>query len=185
MSVIGVSRAQAVVNALRSTTYAPRQCAKWTREQFGIQALGDFDGDGAADAEDMWKASKLKHPGDHNPPAGVPVFWGGGSEDNGHAAIAFAGRRVRTIDRPAAGLVSTVPLDEIERVWGLPYLGWTEDLYGHVIPTVAPKPRPRVGPSVSAVNKAITAAVRDGVGGRIVDRLKKIRRDLRQKGTTR
>lgn len=179
------SRAQAVVNALRSTTYTPRHCAKWTREQFGVVALGDFDGDGDADAEDMWKASTRKHPGDRNPPAGVPVFWGGGSEDNGHVGVAFASRRVRTIDRPSAGLVSTVPLDEIERVWGLPYLGWTEDLYGHVIPTVAPDPRPSVGPVVSAVNKAIRAATTTKVGGRVVARLKKIRRDLRKKGTTR
>jgi hypothetical protein len=181
------SRAQAVVNALRSTTYAVGMCARWTREQFGIQALGDFDGDGDADAVDMWKACKLKHPGDRNPPAGVPVFWSGGSSGHGHAAVAFAGQRCRTIDRPAPGRVSTVPLSEIERAWGLTYLGWSADLYGHVIPAVAPDPPKKTGPSVAAVNKAIRVAVRDKVGGRIVARLKKLRRDLRakKKGTNR
>jgi hypothetical protein len=129
-----VSRQQAVVNALQSTAYPVGMCAKWTREKYGLPALGDFDRDGDADAVDMWQACVLKEAGDRNPPAGVPVFWSGGSKGHGHAAISLGDGFVRTIDRPRSGVVSTVPLAEIEQAWGLKYLGWTIDLYGHEIP---------------------------------------------------
>lgn len=128
------SRNQAIVAALASTAYPVGMCAKWTREKFGLPALGDFDRDGDADAVDMWQACVLKEAGDRNPPPGVPVFWSGGSKGHGHAAISLGNGMIRTIDRPRSGVVGTVPLGEIERVWGLKYLGWTHDLYGHEIP---------------------------------------------------
>ena len=127
------SRQQAVANALASTTNTPRYCARWTRERFGVAALGDYDGDGAADAEDMWKAARVRHE-DDNPPAGVPVYWGGGSQDNGHAAVSLGGGMIRSTDAGGPGRVASVPLDFPTRQWGMPYLGWSEDLYGHVIP---------------------------------------------------
>lgn len=127
------SREKAVESANASFVNTPRYCAKWTRERFGVVALGDFDGDGAADAEDMWKAATLPHAGDRNPPAGVPVFYGGGSQDNGHAAVSLGGGMIRSTDARGAGRVGTVSLDYPTTAWGMPYLGWTEDLYGHVI----------------------------------------------------
>jgi cell wall-associated NlpC family hydrolase len=127
------TREQAVASALASVTNVPRFCARWTRERFGVAALGDFDGDGAADAEDMWKASQIKHRDDKNPPAGVPVFWGGGSADNGHVAVSLGGGMVRSTDAAGSGRVGTVSIDFPTRKWGMPYLGWTEDLYGHAI----------------------------------------------------
>lgn len=126
------TREAAVRAALASYVNTPRYCAQWVRQQFGVDALGDYDGDKAADAEDMWKAATLPHPDDRNPPDGVPVFYGGGSSDNGHAAIAIAGM-IRSTDSRGLGRVGTVPLDYPEREWGMPYLGWSEDLYGHVI----------------------------------------------------
>lgn len=129
------TREAAIAAANASFVNTPRFCAKWTRERFGVVALGDFDGDGAADAEDMWKAATLPHPGDRNPPAGVPVFYGGGSQDNGHAAIYLGGGMIRSTDARGAGRVGTVALDFPTTEWGMPYLGWTEDLYGHVIPS--------------------------------------------------
>jgi len=127
------TREEAVRRALGSFVNTPRYCARWTRSQFGVTALGDYDGDKAADAEDMWKASTLPHPGDLEPPAGVPVFYGGGSTDNGHAAVSLGGGMIRSTDARGAGRVGTVPIDWPTREWGMPYLGWTEDLYGHVI----------------------------------------------------
>lgn len=128
------TRQQAVERALNSTTNVPRYCARWTRERFGVPALGDFDGDGAADAEDMWKAARIRNEGDTNPPAGVPVYWGGGSQDNGHIAVSLGGGMVRSTDAAGPGRVGTVPLDFPTREWEMPYLGWSEDLYGHDIP---------------------------------------------------
>jgi len=127
------TREQAVESANASFVNTPRYCARWTRERFGVPALGDYDGDRAADAEDMWKAAALPHPGDKHPPAGVPVFWGGGSSDNGHAAVSLGGGMIRSTDARGAGRVGTVRLDFPTTAWGMPYLGWTEDLYGHVI----------------------------------------------------
>lgn len=127
------TREAAVRAANSSTVNTPRYCAKWTREMFGVAALGDYDRDGAADAEDMWKAATLRHPGDRTPPAGVPVFYGGGSQDNGHAAVSLGGGMIRSTDARGAGRVGTVPLDFPATAWGMPYLGWSEDLYGHVI----------------------------------------------------
>lgn len=128
------SRQQAVANALRSTTNVPRFCAQWTRTMFGVAALGDFDGDGAADAEDMWKAAKSRHPGDRNPPVGVPVYYGGGSADNGHISVSLGSGMIRSTDAGGSGKVATVPLDFPEKQWGMPYLGWSDDLYGNTIP---------------------------------------------------
>lgn len=129
-----VSRQQAVANAKRVTTYAVGMCAKFTREQFGVPALGDHDGDGDADAFDMWQACLIRNPGDTEPPAGVPVFWAGGSKGHGHAAVSLGDGMVRSTDAWTAGQVGTVPLSELAPRWGMTYLGWTEDLYGHVIP---------------------------------------------------
>lgn len=128
------TRQQAVRNALTVKTYPVGMCARFTREQFGVPALGDFDGDGDADAVDMWQACKIRNEGDINPPAGVPVFWSGGRKGHGHAAVSLGDGLVRSTDAWAAGLVGSVPLTEVTRRWGMPYLGWTEDLYGHEIP---------------------------------------------------
>lgn len=132
------TREQAVAHALAVVAYPKGMCARFTREAFALGPLGDFDGDGAADAEDMWKASKVRHPGDTKPPEGVPAFWGGGSADNGHAAVTagydpqgFA--LVRSTDAWTAGRVGTVRLVDVGPRWGLTYFGWTEDLYGHEI----------------------------------------------------
>jgi len=133
MAFAPFSRQQAVANARASRTNTPRFCAQWTRVCFGVGALGDFDGDGAADAEDMWKASKKRHPGDKNPPAGVPVFWGGGSADNGHAAVSLGNGMIRSTDAGGSGVVATVSINFPTEKWGMPYLGWTEDLYGNDI----------------------------------------------------
>lgn len=132
------TREQAIAHARKVVTYPARYCARFTREAFGLGPLGDYDGDGAADAEDMWKASKVRHVGDIHPPAGVPVFWNGGSQDNGHAAVTDGHDRegyalVRSTDAWTSGKVGTVRLVEIGPRWGMTYLGWTEDLYGATI----------------------------------------------------
>ena len=136
-------RDEAVARAKASTTNVPNTCQLWTREIFGAPSVGDFDGDGSADAEDGWKAepAKYKHPGDRNPPPGVPVSYGGGSRDNGHRAISLGGGMIRSTDAAGWGHVGTVPLDWPERAWGLHYLGWSETCDGWLIPEPpAPKP---------------------------------------------
>lgn len=124
------TREQALATALAQVTNTPRTCAMNVRGWFGLAPLGDYDGDGAADAEDMWKAAKRKG-SSKTPPLGCPVYWGGGSQDNGHIAIYVGGGRIRSTDAGGPGRMGTVDLDWPTRNWGMPYLGWSTDLYGY------------------------------------------------------
>lgn len=100
--------------------------------------------------------------------------------------IEVPARRVSRADsaRRRPGFISHAERDPARRSDPGAAFPWSDFLAEF---TAAVDPGPRVGPTVSAVNKAIKTATTDKVGGRIVDRLKKIRRDLRakKKGPTR
>jgi hypothetical protein len=148
------NRDQIVQRALASTTNEPGGCYKWTRTMVGSASVGDVDRDGDADAVDGYKATKHKHL-DRNPPAGVPVFWSGGSHGYGHAAVSLGGGKIRSTDAGGRGKVATVDLGWVERSWGLHYLGWTDDLHGEVIPEVPRKtPVAKPAPKATRVSKA-------------------------------
>lgn len=160
------TRREAMERAALADVYRPAgMCARWTREQYGIGPSGDADGDGDVDAIDAWKRAVGKHPGDRNPPPGVPVFWSGGSKGHGHVAMSWPNGRVRGTDSPTSGRIGTVDFDWIERAWGLRYLGWAEGLSGVLIPTdPAPAPRKRRPANVRAAVKAIRARLAQGPG---------------------
>lgn len=131
-------------------------CAVFTRTAFGAPAIGDFDGDGAADAEDVWKAAKHKHP-TSNPadiPRGVPVFWSGGSADNGHAAVSAGNGLMWSTDIKRAGQVDLVPIDDVRRKWGMKLLGWSEDINGVRVYTP-----PEKGTTVTEFEKRVLASL--------------------------
>ncbi|HEX3613673.1 MAG TPA: hypothetical protein VHU88_18435 [Sporichthyaceae bacterium] len=77
-----------------------------------------------------WRAARHKHRGDRRPPAGVPVFWSGGSSGAGHVAVSLGNGWIVSTDQPYTGHISKVRLSTIANDWGLNYLGWTEDLEG-------------------------------------------------------
>lgn len=153
------NREEAVQAALATTTNTPRMCQAVTRGWYLAPSVGDFDGDGAADAEDGWKQEPAwaKHT-DRQPPRGTPVAWGGGSADNGHRAISLGPvgpngtYMIRSTDADGLGRVGTVPLDFPERQWKMPYLGWSETISGITIP-LPPAPKPPE-PKVNNVTKA-------------------------------
>ncbi|NUR07699.1 MAG: hypothetical protein HOQ45_11910 [Nocardioidaceae bacterium] len=167
-----INREEAVKRALASTDNEPGGCYKWTRTQFGSPAVGDYDGDHDADAVDGWKATRRKHPGDRNPPRGVPVFWSGGSNGYGHAAVSLGGGKIRSTDAGGRGKVATVDLAWPERAWGLTYLGWSDDLAGVTVP-LPPKPEPgRIEKARVLLKSALRIAKRNGRtnrAGRIED----------------
>ena len=66
----------------------------------------------------------------YNPPAGVPVFWSGGSQGFGHVAISDGNGNVWSTDIKREGKWDLVPIAEIHTKWGLNYEGWTELLNG-------------------------------------------------------
>lgn len=186
VNVTPYDRAQAVERAKASTTNVPNTCQLWTRTMFGAPSAGDFDGDGASDAEDGWKSepAKYKHPGDRNPPAGVPVSYGGGSADNGHRAISLGGGMIRSTDAAGWGHVGTVPLDWPEKTWGLTYLGWSDTCDGWLIPTPEPPKPPRPKPLtpeqkakvVKRAARRARAAGHDGWAARLLRWAKQIGR---------
>lgn len=142
---MALTRSQVAARARASKFYATRMCMQWTRLMAGQDAVGDYDGDKAADAEDGWKSSTTKHPGDRKPPEGTMVFYGAGSSDNGHAAISLGPDLgglywIRSTDGAGTGINGTVPLNYPEVKWNMPYLGWTDGIGDEQIIDDTPKP---------------------------------------------
>lgn len=144
------NRTTAAARAMKSTTNEPGMCQKWTRQIFGAPSVGDVDRDGDADAVDGWKSETQVHPGDRNPPIGVPVAFSGGRHGNGHRAISLGGGRLRSTDmdgsRFSKGHVGTTTIADCERVMGVKYLGWSPTISGILIPKAASTPPPATKP---------------------------------------
>jgi len=129
-------RETAARRAEASHSNKPGTCQLWTRTMFGAPSAGDRDHDGDSDAVDGWNSEPVsaRHPGDRNPPRGVPVAWSGGRNGYGHRAISLGNGLIRSTDAGGPGVVATVDLGWVERNWGLRYLGWSETITGHPIP---------------------------------------------------
>lgn len=98
-------------------------------QSFVRQALGFSQGT-APTAQAAWNDTESTggtvHKGDYNPPAGVPVYWSGGSSGNGHVALSAGQGYVYSTDINGRGTVALVPIMSIQQKWGLNYLGWAE-----------------------------------------------------------
>lgn len=141
-----LNREEAAKAALASDTNPVGYCQGWTVDIYHGRPVGDFDGDGDADAVDGWESEPhhARHPGDRKPPRGVPVAYGGGSHGYGHRAISLGHGKIRSTDAAGNGRVATVDLDWPEKVWGLHYLGWSETIDGEEIPLPPPPPPTRI-----------------------------------------
>lgn len=102
-------------------------CQMFTRLAFAV-------GGGFATATKAWNGARYKHPTSLSNagsiPAGVPVYWTGGSKGYGHAVVSLGGGLVRSTDWPSRGRVGTARIGDITRAWGLHFVGWTEDING-------------------------------------------------------
>lgn len=143
---------EAVKAALSDKTNIPGTCQLATRTWLGAPSVGDYDGDGDADAVDGWKREPAgaKHT-DRKPPRGAPVAWSGGRNGYGHRALSLGPNSagiyfIRTTDGGGSGKVATVPLSWVEQTWGLTYLGWSETMSGQTIPGLIAKPPEPVKP---------------------------------------
>ena len=148
------NREEAAKRAEAARTNTPGTCQMWTRNIFGAESAGDRDRDGDADAVDGWLSEppSHRHPGDRNPPRGVPVAFSGGSRGFGHRAVSLGGGKIRSTDMTSsgykAGVVGTTTIAQIERSMGVRYLGWSNTITGHLIPMPKPPPPPTRGPRV-------------------------------------
>ena len=162
------TRSEAAKRAEASTRNVPGTCQLWTRTQYDAPSAGDRNGDGDADAVDGWQSepAAARHPGDRNPPRGVPVAFSGGSRGYGHRAISLGDGKIRSTDMTAigykAGTVGTTTIAQIERSMGVTYLGWSETITGlPIVDDLTPKPNPRPKPiPVSRRAKAIRRLAR-------------------------
>lgn len=157
---------QALAAALTESNRPSRDwtgmCMRFTRMMYGVAAVGDYDGDGDADAVDGWKSAKRKHPtkDPYDIPRGVPVFWRGGPKGYGHAAISVGGGQMWSTDIQRRGKVDLAPIAEVERKWGLELLGWAEDINGvtlYVPP--APAPPNQKGKEVNDFQRRVIASL--------------------------
>jgi hypothetical protein len=138
---------QAAARAAYQSAHGPQfgtgQCMMRNRLLVDAPAIGDYDKDGSADAEDGWKFAKRKHPTTrvNDIPGGCFVWWGGGSRDNGHVAFAPVERPgyCWSTDIERAGYFDLVPIGLIAAKWGLSLLGWSEDIDG--VPVYDPSAR--------------------------------------------
>jgi len=166
---------EAAKNALARTRNIPDTCQIVTRGYYGAPSVGDFDGDGSADAEDGWKRepANFKHPGDRKPPKGFPVSWLHGSSDHGHRAISLGPDpqsgiyMIRSTDAPSRGVTSTVPLSWIEEHWGLEYAGWSETISGIKIPLMVSDQPAYSSPQCSSIQLNGTVDVTPRLGASV------------------
>lgn len=185
------SRVEVVRLALASKQWPPGLCARWVRTLYDVPASGDVDGDGDADAVDSWRLAKHRHPlggpgipssTGEQPPAGVPVYWAGGSAGHGHIAITLDNHgTIRSTDWPKAGTVGTTTIAKLTAAWGLPYLGWSADIHGHLIPTGEPPRRPAEVRDAIRDARAIRDAPTTGkrrrrIAQTVIDQWKRVRK---------
>lgn len=108
-------------------------CKRETRSAYGVPS------DGSNDATEAWSRTTRRHSTATVPPRGSVVWWTGGRNGHGHVAISLGDGRIRTTDLPSSGRWGTARLSDPERLWGLRYMGWSEDIDG-VRVFVPPKP---------------------------------------------
>lgn len=95
-------------------------CLQFTRENYPVAAV-------YASAIDAWNATAYPHPGDDDPPVGVPV-WFDGHPIYGHVCITVGGGRYVSTYNDEIRLYDTRPDATFGR-----YMGWSEDLNGVTI----------------------------------------------------
>jgi hypothetical protein len=98
-------------------------CQQFSRTAFGV---GAYYGSAAL----AWRMAKYKHPtsNTYGIPAGVPVFWTGGSRGYGHVAVSLGNGLCRSTDWTHRYQVSTARIADIHRSSGHQFAGWTEDI---------------------------------------------------------
>lgn len=144
-STDAVARAQGWVG----DAYPMGWCQRWVvAEIFGTGGVGDWDHDGAADAEDGWRQANAKVSAAQitsldRVPAGVACYWTGGAHDYGHAAVSAGNGYIYSTDLPYTGKVGKVPITTPHTKWGLTFAGYATVMNGFTItdrPVTTPSP---------------------------------------------
>src|SRR5690606_7994431 len=114
-----------------------------------VMTCWGFSPSGIPSAKAGWKRSKKKRT-DRNPAHGAPVYFDGPTAE-WHVAVYDKDGYVYSNDFKRSGKIDRVKITDIERGWGVKYLGWTEDYCGvRDLDLYAPKvPDPGAPPPAS------------------------------------
>lgn len=111
------------------STNAPGMCLQWSRQCAAIAAL-------YPDAATAWRYAHHRHKGNRDVPRGAMAYWVGGSKGYGHIAVGVGNGKVRSTDAGGAGKVRTIDVGWVETHWGMPYVGWADNVNDVIIPGV-------------------------------------------------
>lgn len=103
-------------------------CLMWVRETFGF-TTDPVQGNPPTAAEGWAQVPAGQKHTDTDPPAGVPVYWTGGSSGDGHVAISAGGGNLYSTDFGPNGYIGdgrvhATTIDVINRDTALKYAGW-------------------------------------------------------------
>lgn len=135
-------------------TNVPNTCQATVRGYYLAPSVGDFDGDGASDAEDGGKSEpESARRFDRTGRVGYPATFFGGRLDNGHRAIFVAPGIVRSTDfngvtkRYDPGVMGNGTVAQVEAAMTSPghtpvkFAFWSTTIDGQPIPSgIRPKP---------------------------------------------
>ena len=131
MAAIDGTAAAEVMRGFRDL--APGMCLHYVWQAY--KAVGASTGRSAGTAAIGWDRTDGRHPGDRNPPRGVPVWWGNRYDGNtaGDVVISLGDGRVICTDYPTWGRIGICTIDEREEQIGRTYLGWSECIFDQPI----------------------------------------------------
>jgi hypothetical protein len=100
-------------------------CLSVTRQAAGTPKVYD-------DATQAWNNAVHRHEWDDEPPRGAIVFWTGGSHGHGHVVRSLGEGVCLSNDLVRRGRIDIVEIADLNRFWGLPRAGWTNDINGYL-----------------------------------------------------
>lgn len=110
----------------------PGYCLHYVWQAYA--AHGATSSESYGTAYEGWLGSAGQHPGDWNPPSGVPVYLGPRSGSNaGDVMISLGGGMCAATDWPYNGVIGTCSISQRCNQTGRPYLGWTETILNYPI----------------------------------------------------
>lgn len=142
--------AQAVRNALNTSSNTPGLCLNWVDGYYGHPHSNIPGLYPVPNAIDGWTHSSSQHTDAANAPAGVPVYFTPTANPAGHIVLSLGNGLCRSTDWPSSGVTSTVGIQHLADVRGKPALGWTEDYLGNPISGIGSvTPSPSYGGTIS------------------------------------
>ena len=125
-------------------TNIPSTCLGFVFAAYGsVPSIGPGSGHYGI-AYNAWVYSNGQHPGDTNPPVGVPVVFGPSptrSDRNagaGDIAISMGGGLLFCSDGAGSGRTGVMTIGARAKQTGRPYLGWMDDFLGHQLVNIGP-----------------------------------------------